>query len=115
MPRPLVYLLYNLLLPVILVLGLPAFLIKGLRRGGLARHFRQRLGFFSTKTLAKFRGKNPIWIHAVSVGEIFLALKLIEALRAAAPHQSIVLSTTTTTGTTTSISNNDARRYKNCR
>lgn len=98
MPRPLVYLLYNLLLPVVLIVGLPSFLIKGLRRGGLARNFRQRLGFFSAETLARFRGKKPIWIHAVSVGEIFLALKLIEALRSAAPHQSIVLSTTTTTG-----------------
>lgn len=98
MPRPLVYLLYNLLLPVVLALGLPSFLIKGLRRGGLARNFRQRLGFFSPDTLAKLQGKKPIWIHAVSVGEVFLALKLIEALRAAAPERSIVLSTTTTTG-----------------
>lgn len=98
MPRPLVYLIYNLLLPVVLLVGLPSFLIKGLRRGGLARNFRQRLGFFSAETLARFRGKKPIWIHAVSVGEIFLALKLIEALKAADPARSIVLSTTTTTG-----------------
>lgn len=98
MPRPLVYLLYNLLLPVALLLGLPSFLIKGVRRGGLARNFRQRLGFFSAETLAHFRGKKPIWIHAVSVGEVFIALKLIEALRAAAPDRHLVLSTTTTTG-----------------
>lgn len=98
MPRPLIYVLYNLLLPVVLVLGLPAFLIKGVRRGGLARNFRQRLGFFSSETLAAFHGKKPLWIHAVSVGEVFLALKLIEALRIAAPGRHIVLSTTTTTG-----------------
>jgi 3-deoxy-D-manno-octulosonic-acid transferase len=98
MPRPLIYLLYNLLLPVVLVLGLPAFLIKGIRRGGLARNFGQRLGFFSRETLAAFQGKKPLWIHAVSVGEVFLALKLIEALRASAPDRPIVLSTTTTTG-----------------
>jgi len=98
MPRLLIFLLYNLLLPVVLVLGLPAFVIKGIRRGGLARNFRQRLGFFSRETLAAFHGKKPLWIHAVSVGEVFLALKLIEALRAAAPGRHIVLSTTTTTG-----------------
>jgi 3-deoxy-D-manno-octulosonic-acid transferase len=98
MPRPLIYLLYNLLLPVVLVLGLPAFLIKGIRRGGLARNFRQRLGFFSGETLTAFHGKKPLWIHAVSVGEVFLALKLIEALRTVAPRRHIVLSTTTTTG-----------------
>ncbi len=98
MPRPLIYLLYNLLLPVVLVLGLPAFVIKGIRRGGLARNFRQRLGFFSSETRSAFEGKKPLWIHAVSVGEVFLALKLIEALRAVAPGRHIVLSTTTTTG-----------------
>ncbi|MCB1207034.1 MAG: hypothetical protein KDN18_22465, partial [Verrucomicrobiae bacterium] len=98
MPRPLIYLLYNFLLPVALVLGLPSFLIKGLRRGGLARHFFQRLGFFSSETLSRFRGRKPLWIHAVSVGEVFLALKLIEALRETSPERPIVLSTTTTTG-----------------
>lgn len=98
MPRPVVYLLYNLLLPLVLLLGLPSFFIKGLRRGGLARNFAQRLGFFSPETLARFRGQKPLWIHAVSVGEVFLALKLIEALRAVAPERPIVLSTTTTTG-----------------
>lgn len=98
MPRPLVYFLYNVLLPAILILGLPSFLIKGIRRGGLSRNFLQRLGFFSNKTFSTFKGKKPIWIHAVSVGEVFLALKLIEALRTTKPGRLIVLSTTTTTG-----------------
>src|SRR5690606_4595109 len=98
MPRPVVYLVYNLLLPVLLVIGLPAFLIKGLRRGGLARNFRQRLGFFSSETLDRFAGKQPIWIRAVSVGELFRALNIIEAIRQADPTRHLVLSTTTTTG-----------------
>ena len=98
MPRTVVYLIYNLLLPVFLVIGLPSFLLKGLRRGGLARNFRQRFGNFSPDTLARFRGKKPLWIHAVSVGEIFLALKIIDAIRQADPGQHIVLSTTTATG-----------------
>jgi 3-deoxy-D-manno-octulosonic-acid transferase len=98
MPRTLVYLLYNLLLPPLLLLGLPTFLIKGLRRGGLCRGFTQRLGFFSPAILARFRGRKPLWIHAVSVGEVFLALKLIEAIRVTSPGRTIVLSTTTTTG-----------------
>ena len=63
MPRPVVYLIYNLLLPVFLVIGLPSFLIKGLRRGGLARNFRQRFGIFSSETLDRFRGKKPVWIR----------------------------------------------------
>lgn len=98
MPRALVYTIYNLLLPLALLIGLPSFLIKGIRRGGLARNFRQRLGFFREETLAKFREKEPIWIHAVSVGEVFIALKIIEEIREQSPGVSMVLSTTTTTG-----------------
>ncbi len=98
MPRALVYLIYNLLLPLVLLIGLPSFLIKGIRRGGLARNFKQRLGFFRRETLAKWQDSRPIWIHAVSVGEAFIAFKVIEELQALAPSQPIVLSTTTTTG-----------------
>ncbi|MDF1739277.1 MAG: glycosyltransferase N-terminal domain-containing protein [Verrucomicrobiales bacterium] len=98
MPRALVYLIYNLLLPLVLLLGLPSFLIKGIRRGGLARNFKQRLGFFSASTLEKWKDARPIWIHAVSVGEAFIAFKVIEELQALSPSQPIVLSTTTTTG-----------------
>lgn len=98
MPRALVYTIYNLLLPLTLLIGLPSFLIKGIRRGGLARNFRQRFGFFREETLKKFRGKNPVWIHAVSVGEVFIALKIIEEIREQSPGTSLVLSTTTTTG-----------------
>ena len=98
MPRPLILLIYNLLLPVVLVVGFPAFILKGIRRGGLARNFRQRFGIYSSELRDLLSGKKPIWIHAVSVGEIFLALKLIEAIQARAPGKVIVLSTTTTTG-----------------
>ncbi len=98
MPRALVYLIYNLLLPPVLLLGLPSFLIKGIRRGGLARNFKQRLGFFRQETLEKWKDSRPIWIHAVSVGEAFIAFKVIEELQALSPSQPIVLSTTTTTG-----------------
>ena len=41
MSRNFVYLLYYLLWPFALVLGLPSFLYKGWRRGGLARNFQQ--------------------------------------------------------------------------
>lgn len=98
MPRPIVLLIYNLLLPIVLAVGFPSFILKGIRRGGLARNFRQRFGFFSPELRDQLAGKKPVWIHAVSVGEIFLALKLIEAIQARSPDRTIVLSTTTTTG-----------------
>lgn len=98
MPRALVYLIYNSLLPFVLLLGFPSFIIKGLRRGGLKRNFRQRFGHFRPEIRKTIAGKDAIWIHAVSVGEVFLALKIIEAIQSLNPNQYIVLTTTTTTG-----------------
>lgn len=98
MPRFLVYLIYNSLLPLVLVLGFPGFIIKGIRRGGLARNFRQRFGRYRPDVREAISGKDSIWIHAVSVGEVFLALKIVEALHSEKPNQHIILTTTTTTG-----------------
>lgn len=42
--------------------------------------------------------QEPIWIHAVSVGECIVAIPIIKALKASNPNQAIVVTTTTTTG-----------------
>lgn len=107
MPRIVVSLVYNLLLPLVLLVGLPAFVVKGIRRGGLARNFKQRLGFYPAELSANTSGQRPLWIHAVSVGEVFLALKIVEAIRARSPERRIVLSTTTTTGYAVAVEKSD--------
>jgi 3-deoxy-D-manno-octulosonic-acid transferase len=91
-------LIYNLLWPVGLLLFLPGYLAKMFRRGGYRRNFGQRLGFYSAASRERLRGKQLTWIHAVSVGEIVIALKLADALRALRPDLKCVLTTTTTTG-----------------
>src|SRR5438477_6396383 len=91
-------LIYNLLWPVGLLLFLPGYLSKMFRRGGYRRNFGQRLGFYSAESRERLRGKHPTWIHAVSVGEIVIALKLAKQLRALRPDLECVLTTTTTTG-----------------
>ena len=91
-------LIYNLLWPVGLLLFLPGYLAKMFRRGGYRRNFGQRLGFYSAESRERLRGKHPTWIHAVSVGEIVIGLKLAEELRALRPDLKCVLTTTTTTG-----------------
>ncbi|MCB1089478.1 MAG: 3-deoxy-D-manno-octulosonic acid transferase, partial [Verrucomicrobiae bacterium] len=98
MNRFFVYLIYNLLLPVVLILGFPRFVTKGLQRGGLARNFRQRLGLYRPETRERLGSPGNLWIHAVSVGEVLVALYLNDALRHARSDAGIVLSTTTTTG-----------------
>src|SRR5438309_5310059 len=91
-------LIYNLLWPIGLLLFLPSYLAKMFRRGGYRKNFGQRLGFYSTEYRQRLHGKNPTWIHAVSVREVVIALKLAEQLRALQPDLNCVLTTTTTTG-----------------
>jgi 3-deoxy-D-manno-octulosonic-acid transferase len=91
-------LIYNLLWPIGLLLFLPSYLAKMFRRGGYRENFGQRVGFYSTEYRQRLHGKNPTWIHAVSVGEVVIALKLAEQLRALQPDLKCVLTITTTTG-----------------
>ena len=60
--------------------------------------FMQRFGVYSAAVAGKLkRMKEKIWIHAVSVGEIQVALRFIEEFRAVRPETSFVLTTTTST------------------
>src|SRR2546421_13079659 len=90
-------LIYNLLWPLGLLLFLPSHLAKMFRRGGYRKDFGQRLGFYSSAWGRRLHGKSPTWIHAVSVGEGGIALKLAEKLGALRPDLKCVLTTTPTT------------------
>jgi len=91
--------IYNLLLPAGMVLTAPAYLIKMFRRGNYGRDFFQRFGFYSKPARAALNEESvrPVWVQAVSVGEVLVALKFIQALRIRFPDQPIVLSCTTST------------------
>lgn len=90
---------YNLLFPVVLLFMLPGFLIRMLRRGNYRHKFGQRFAIYSLRTRARmqvFRGQ-CLWVHAVSVGEVLIALKFIRVVQQQAGLP-IILSTTTSTG-----------------
>jgi 3-deoxy-D-manno-octulosonic-acid transferase len=94
-------LLYNVVFPLGLLAMLPAYLARMLRRGNWRRGFGSRFGRYHREIadrLAALPAANRIWIHAVSVGEMMLAMKLIASLRTLRPDLPIVLTTTTTTG-----------------
>jgi 3-deoxy-D-manno-octulosonic-acid transferase len=89
---------YNLLFPIGLLLFLPGILVKMVRRGNYRHKFGQRFGFYDRALRERLRGGDRTWIHAVSVGEVMIALKLAEKLRELDPTLRVVLTTTTTTG-----------------
>ena len=92
-------LLYNILFPLGLLLFLPAYLLKMRRRGNYRRNFGQRFGIYEPEIRKRLaRDDAPTWIHAVSVGEVAIALKLARELRRLDPAFRCVLTTTTPTG-----------------
>src|SRR5262249_12078980 len=66
--------------------------------GGYREKFGQRLGIYDHEVRARLSAQKSTWLHAVSVGEVNIALKLANALRALEPDLHCVLTTTTTTG-----------------
>ena len=87
---------YNLLFPIVFLFLFPFYLPRMFRRGGYRDQFVQRLGIFDSKTAMRI-GKGRLWVHAVSVGETFMALKFIRQFRQHHPEARFLLSITTTT------------------
>ena len=68
------------------------------RRGGYREKFGQRLGIYDRELRVRLAKQRSTWFHAVSVGEVMIALKLAQQLRTLKPDLDCVLTTTTTTG-----------------
>ncbi|MGN0847773.1 MAG: 3-deoxy-D-manno-octulosonic acid transferase [Kiritimatiellia bacterium] len=91
--------LYNLLFAVAYLAMLPSFLLRMKRRGGYRARMGDRFGRYPEEVLrALARSPAPIWVHAVSVGEVQVAGQLMRALRAREPSVRFVFSTTSSTG-----------------
>ena len=91
-------LIYNLLFPLALLVFLPGYVVKMLRRGNYRNKFGQRLGFYDRTTRAALAGDQRTWLHAVSVGEVMIALKLAAKMKTREPDLRVALTVTTTTG-----------------
>lgn len=92
------YILYNFILIAATILLSPYFLFKVITvpkyRGGLT----QKLGRIRKGVLRVLNGNRPIWIHAVSVGEVMAAHPLVRDLKKRYPGRKLILSTVTVTG-----------------
>lgn len=95
MKRFIFLLLYNLLLPVFLIISIPGYLIKMKKRGGFGTGLSERFGIYNRP--ASEEPKGGLYVHAVSVGEVFIALKFIREW-CKTHHEPVILATSTATG-----------------
>ena len=93
-----VRLIYNLLFPFVLLFFLPGYLAKMWRRGNYRPKFGQRFALYDRAVRARLAAHRNVWLHAVSVGEVMIALKLAEKMKTNEPSLYAALTTTTTTG-----------------
>ena len=91
--------LYSLLLMGVLVLGAPYWLARMAASGRYRAGLGQRLGRVPAALRPDDAGGKVVWVHAVSVGEVLAATRLVQELEAALGNGwSMVVSTTTATG-----------------
>lgn len=89
---------YSSLLLAVLVLGSPYWLVRMATSGRYRAGLGGRLGLVPEGLRAAVAGRDVVWVHAVSVGEVLAAAQLIRGLTAALPGWVFAVSTTTETG-----------------
>jgi 3-deoxy-D-manno-octulosonic-acid transferase len=98
-PDPLLKIGYNLLFTVGFALTWPYFTYLIWRRQPFWERLGERLGHYpdAIKDWLK-KSERPVWIHAVSVGEVLLARVLVRELRRHRPNLRVFLTVGTPTG-----------------
>lgn len=89
---------YNVFFTIFFVLSAPYYFRRMHRRGNWQAGFQERFGKYPTRLKAVLTNRHTIWIHAVSVGEVNMAMHLIRGIEERLPNLKIVVSTTTSTG-----------------
>ena len=88
--------LFRLILPILFLFAFPGWVVKMIRRGGFRTRLGERAAIYTTPRASE--PQDAVHIHAVSVGESLLALKLIREWRKTDPEKTFVLATGTATG-----------------
>ncbi len=92
------YRAYNFFSAGLFVAFFPLFRFYFRTTGMSNQDLSQRLGLYSDELVRSISGSPRIWIHAVSVGEVSVAIAIIESLVSLMPDCAIILSTTTKPG-----------------
>ena len=91
-------LFYSLALVLVLIVGAPYWLFRMAVSGKYREGLSERLGLIPKRLTSDSRNEPVIWVHAVSVGELLAAARMIEELHRRLPGWRMVVSTTTRTG-----------------
>ncbi len=88
--------IYRMALPVLFFAAFPGWIIRMLRRGGWGTGLGERAAIYREEL--EFEPCGGVHLHAVSVGETMLALKLVREWRVRDPERTFVIATGTATG-----------------
>jgi len=92
------YSVYTLLLTLVLLAWSPSIILRALRSPYYREGWRERLGYYPKPLLSRLQAVQPVWIHAVSVGEVGAASILAHLWTARRPTLPLLVSTVTGTG-----------------
>jgi 3-deoxy-D-manno-octulosonic-acid transferase len=97
---PIGLILYNIVTGILFLIGFPFLILYNLAQGKYSSHLVERLGQYPLhlRPDKSCPGKGPIWIHAVSVGEIKAAVALTRKIKEQLPEVPVLVSTTTPAG-----------------
>jgi len=88
------YFFYNLLILLTIPIVAGSLVLRMKYRKG----FLQRIGIIPKEVRSQLKGSRPVWLHAVSVGEVIASIPIIKKIKQQHPNLKIVLSTITNTG-----------------
>jgi 3-deoxy-D-manno-octulosonic-acid transferase len=97
---PLALFCYNILTGILFLVGFPFLILYNLSQGKYSDRLVERLGRYpqNLRPDDSLPNSRPIWIHAVSVGEVKAAAALTQRIKEQLPDVPILLSTTTPAG-----------------
>ncbi|MHB8842909.1 MAG: 3-deoxy-D-manno-octulosonic acid transferase [Candidatus Aquicultor sp.] len=97
---PISLVLYNILSGILFLVGFPFLILYNLAQGKYSNRLVERLGRYpeSLRPAETSTYSKPIWIHAVSMGEVKAAIALTRRIKEQLPDIPILVSTTTPAG-----------------
>jgi 3-deoxy-D-manno-octulosonic-acid transferase len=90
--------LYDILTIILVLAAIPVFIFRLIREKGFGERLKQSFGFLPSESLAPVAGKNCLWLHAASVGEIVATSPIVREIRRQLPGVPVLISVVTANG-----------------